>query len=190
MKMYTVYKHTNKSNGKVYIGITSKKPEKRWCGGYNYKGHFRHAIDKYGWDNFDHEILYENLEEMQAKLLEISLIRFYDSTNQNKGYNISTGGESASGYHFSEESKKHMSEIRRGRKLSDQAKKNISDGNKGRHTTTKYNIQRRIPIQCIETQEVFESFNDAAKRLGIDIGSVRQSVNRGWAVKGLHFKKI
>ena len=61
-KRYTVYKHTNKANGKVYIGITRQDPEKRWGeGGCNYAGnkHFSRAINKYGWNNFSHKILEE-----------------------------------------------------------------------------------------------------------------------------------
>ena len=59
--MYTVYQHKNKINGKIYIGITSKDPEKRWGhNGYNYKSssYFYSAIQKYGWDNFEHNILF------------------------------------------------------------------------------------------------------------------------------------
>ena len=90
---YTVYCHTNKINGKKYIGITSQKPEKRWgTNGRNYKGQkFHNAIEKYGWDNFEHELLFNNLTEQSAKDKEIELIRTYNT--QRNGYNISSGGD-------------------------------------------------------------------------------------------------
>ena len=57
-KMYSVYKHTT-PNGKVYIGITGKEPEKRWMKGRGYQNnpHFSHAIKFYGWENIEHEIV-------------------------------------------------------------------------------------------------------------------------------------
>jgi predicted GIY-YIG superfamily endonuclease len=72
--MYTVYQHKNKINGKVYIGITSQKLEQRWGSqGCNYKSspHFYSAIQKYGWDNFEHNILFDLTKE-QACLKEKS----------------------------------------------------------------------------------------------------------------------
>ena len=53
---FCVYKHTC-PNGKVYIGITSKKPEYRWGKngiGYKKQPHFCRAIPKYGWGNIKH----------------------------------------------------------------------------------------------------------------------------------------
>lgn len=42
---YTVYKHTNKINGKVYIGITSQNVKRRWQNGAGYYGtYFYNAI--------------------------------------------------------------------------------------------------------------------------------------------------
>ena len=71
--LYTVYQHKNKINGKVYIGITMQEPEKRWgVNGRNYKSspHFYSAIQKYGWDNFEHNILFTNLTKEEACLKE------------------------------------------------------------------------------------------------------------------------
>ena len=48
---FLVYSHTNKINNKVYIGITSQAPEKRWGkNGRNYAESikFYNAIKKYG----------------------------------------------------------------------------------------------------------------------------------------------
>lgn len=99
MKNYCLYKHTNLINGKVYIGITKQKPNRRWHAGGGYKNnkYFYRSIKKYGWDNFSHEILYENLSFEDANAKEIELIKEYDSTNRNKGYNIHDGGDARKG---------------------------------------------------------------------------------------------
>ena len=91
--MYKVYKHTF-PNGKIYIGITSLSITNRWRNGKGYKTQnlmFK-AIQKYGWDNIKHEILFEGLTKEEAEQKEIELIGLYDSTNREKGYNVENGG--------------------------------------------------------------------------------------------------
>lgn len=98
MNSYFLYKHTNQINGKVYIGITNDI-SRRWRNqGIEYKPHssntsrFWNAIQKYGWNNFKHEILINNLTSQEACKKEIEYIAKYDSTNRLKGYNIASGG--------------------------------------------------------------------------------------------------
>jgi hypothetical protein len=87
--------HVNKTNQKRYIGITSQKPEERWGpNGNKYTAqYFSRAIEKYGWDNFDHFILCEDLTEDEAKQLEITLIEEHNTFNPDFGYNCTRGGE-------------------------------------------------------------------------------------------------
>lgn len=130
-RTYCVYKHTNKVNGKVYIGITSQNPQKRWdCGrGYMKNKHFWDSIQKYGWGNFAHEILFCDLSPEEAFRKERELIAEYDSQNYRKGYNCSSGGEGGAtgcfgekhhmyGKHHTEEARMKMSDALRGKKYS------------------------------------------------------------------------
>ena len=94
--MYIIYCHINKINGKVYVGLTSKEQvEDRWRKdgkGYQSSSHFWKAIQKYGWDNFEHLILETNLTKEQANQKEKYYIELYQSTNPNFGYNLREGG--------------------------------------------------------------------------------------------------
>lgn len=100
MKKYLVYKITNKINGKIYIGVTNDT-NTRWSGnGTQYrdtskegnKRPFWNAIQKYGWDNFEKEILINNLTKEIAYEKEIQMIKEFNSTNKKVGYNLSPGG--------------------------------------------------------------------------------------------------
>ena len=102
-KKYFVYMHINKINNKKYIGITCrKKPEYRWGkNGNSYKGQvFKTAIDKYGWDNFEHIVLFENLCAEEAYNKEQELIHEYKTNQKEYGYNLSIGGEHGSTGHM------------------------------------------------------------------------------------------
>lgn len=127
-KCWTVYVHTNKINGKKYIGITSRKPEVRWeKDGKGYReGKFRYAIQKYGWDNFDHEIIATGLTNDEANKMEIELIDKFNTRDDNYGYNIVIGGGSSIGFTHSEETKKICGLAQKGGK-SVRAKKVICD---------------------------------------------------------------
>lgn len=111
---YTVYKHTSPSS-KVYIGITSQLPEERWKNGKGYKTCvlLNRAIQKYGWENIKHEVLFTGLTKEEAEQKEIELIAFYHSADPDHGYNMELGGASL-GKH-SEETLKKMSENRKGK---------------------------------------------------------------------------
>ena len=107
---YTVYMHTTPSN-KKYIGITKQNPKDRWKNGkgYMHNKYFWNAIQKYGWNNIQHTILFNQLSKEEAKQIEIELIKKYNLTDRNNGYNITKGGDGLNGMIVSEETKIKMS---------------------------------------------------------------------------------
>lgn len=122
---YTVYRHIT-PNGKIYVGITSINPKTRWHNGLGYRNnpHFYRAIQKYGWNNIKHEIMFNNLSKEEASFAERVCISTWDLTNPNRGYNINKGG--ITGDRMSNDTKKKLSDINRGKKLSQETKDKIS----------------------------------------------------------------
>lgn len=94
---YTIYIHRNIINNKAYIGQTRQKLRKRWRNGDGYKRcpHFYHAIQKYGWNNFEHIVWATDLSQEQANHMEKLLIALFDTTNRDFGYNIFDGGKNS-----------------------------------------------------------------------------------------------
>lgn len=123
--MYKVYMHKNKLNGKVYIGITSKDdPNKRWLNGkgYNHSTLFKKAVKKYGWDSFEHIILFDNLNKISACLIEIDLIFYYQKIQMS--YNINLGGEGSES--MSSETKQKISQTLKNHPVSEETRAKIS----------------------------------------------------------------
>lgn len=102
--MFYIYCFTNKITGKRYIGQTNNV-EKRKRGhksvAFNPKANgyqlpFYCAIRKYGWDNFDFEVLEEIDEAFGREYLnerEVYFISFYQTLISQNGYNYTKGGE-------------------------------------------------------------------------------------------------
>ncbi len=159
---FTVYMHKNKINGKRYVGITKyADPNERWKNGRGYyrNKHFFDSILKYGWDNFDHEIVTKCLSREEAEQMEIDLIRKLDLCNKEKGYNINSGGKYFS---HSEESRALMSKNRKGKgrvKRSAETCRKISEHHGGG--------AEKKSVRCVETGETFESIQAAAKSKGL-----------------------
>ena len=116
--LWIVYKHTSPS-GKIYIGITSKTVSER-AGRhgklYDKCPAFWKAIQKYGWENFSHEILAENLSEEEANELEKKYIELFKANDPMVGYNICSGGKGKAGYELSSETRAKMSKAQMGNK--------------------------------------------------------------------------
>jgi len=138
-KIYTLYEHITPNN-KRYIGITSQEPNRRWQNGYGYTDneYFMNAINKYGWDNIQHNILHTELTEKVACNLEKEYIKKYKANNREFGYNIAEGGQVV-----------HNAKKRK--------------GNKNHKSSRVHQIEKNTR----EIINTFESMNIAAKELGI-----------------------
>lgn len=98
-RTWYIYCHTA-PNGKRYFGQTCQKPEYRWNDGNGYKNqtHFKRAIDKYGWENFQHTILCTVSSKENADFLEQWFIKKFRTYERQYGYNLTMGGGGAVGY--------------------------------------------------------------------------------------------
>ncbi len=170
------------------MGITSKQNAKhRWNGGrgYDQNPHFASAIKQYGWNKFDHIILFDGFTEEQAKAMERYLIAFWKTMDPNYGYNMTSGGDGTPGYSPSDETRKKLSEARKKENLSKETLKRRSDSLKGRKFSDehkkKIGLGNSKPIEMLGNNDTvikrFNSARDAEVEMGISHSHISQCCN-------------
>lgn len=154
---FFVYTHTC-PNGKRYVGVTKKTLEERWKNGEGYKKqkHFYAAIQKYGWENIEHK----SFEVESTSLMiywERILIYHHKTIDKKYGYNKTTGGECINGFYLSDETKRKISNTKKGsnpwnkgKHMSEESKMKISESLKGNQRALGHTLSDESKKKMVE----------------------------------------
>lgn len=223
MDKYIIYMHTNKLNGLFYIGQTCQSLEARaGSNGASYKGcdRFYEAIKEYGWNNFEHTVLFSGLSKEQADELEYELItstRCYDPAI---GYNIAWGGSGMT----SERAKALWNNPEYRNRISKANKEKWADEEYHKQRSALYKEQWKDPekrkrrskqaterwaneefhnkarkavleacatrVRCIETGEIFNAIVDACEKYNIHHANLIRSIRKGYRSGGVHWEYV
>lgn len=172
--IFIVYKTTNLTNGKIYVGVhqTESLIDDNYLGSGKY---LRLAIKKYGRKNFKREVLhiYDNPYDMfdkEAEIVDELFVRRQDT------YNCSLGGVGSIAFHnkglpgpmrgkkHSELTKKKMSESHKGYIKSEEHRKHLSESHTGKTVAeeTKEKL-RQHNTGSFATEETKEKMSRAQK---------------------------
>lgn len=113
-----LYEAINAINGKRYIGITQcgiklRKKRHIWTANAGHGSVIGAAIRKYGENSFKFKVLVVCPSFDYAKLIEIATILKFGPE-----YNVTSGGDGASGFRHTEEHKLWMSKRHKGKKFT------------------------------------------------------------------------
>lgn len=163
--MIEIYKATNRLNGKLYIGQTSRKLETRKSAhirnsfntnASDYNCAFHKAIRKHSPENFTWEVLLVCNTVEESNKAEMRLIAEHN-TCHGVGYNSNEGGGSAVGFKHTEETRKKISEaVKRRPPMSNETKERMSKAQKIAH-------QSDSRKKRVFTAEQLEKYSQLAK---------------------------
>jgi group I intron endonuclease len=192
-----VYKLTSPSN-KIYIGITKQSIKKRLNDHVSESKRktrkINNAFKKYPLKDWVVEIIFEHENFEIIKQKEIELIAFYDSVKS--GYNSSIGGEGGNGCIRSEETKRKLSESKKGKKFSAEVYKNMAEKRKGfkqpqsqKDKVTAAKSKTWIVTHPNNTEEVVFNLNKFCREHNLSNGNMmnvvsgRQTQHKGYKVR-------
>ena len=194
---WSVYRHTC-PNGKVYIGMTSKKCEERWQNGHGYRKneHFFSAIKEYGWNSITHEVIATGLSKERAQHCEQLLISAHKSNNPLYGYNISTG-VGKTGLSPTPETRDKIRKKLVGTRRPDEVRARLSASHSGKQLSDEQKMRIRMsckninarPVICLTTGIMYPSATEASRQTGISrsgissccVGTRRTCKKTAWA---------
>ena len=193
--MYTIYKITNRVNGKIYIGYTEKSPEERFAGhlakARRPRSPLQKALKKYGKDSFTIEAIFQHHDkDYVLNDREQYFIETYENiVGKENMYNVAPGGLGGDrsmslqhkeyirtrditgknnpfyGKSHTEETKAYFRSLYKGKK-----RENYTAWNKGKSMPKEfYDKARKNNPQCIRVLWLgneYDSISQAAKATG------------------------
>jgi group I intron endonuclease len=209
-----VYTITNTVNNKIYVGSTTMKAGfpgrfQRHISYLRYKTHkntiLQNAWNKYGEENFKFEVLEECLSEFCLST-EQYWINVLNVCNRKYGYNIRYLAKSNLGLKHSEETKKKLSDVHKGKCKSAIHRKNLSLSKIGKknnfifkhskETKLKLSKMKSKPVIKLDKNnnilETYNSTKEAAKlnnlKSGSDIAKMCNYKSKNKFVSGFKWK--
>lgn len=205
-----IYRITNITNGKSYIGKTGMNFGDRWDShrsllnsGKHDNPHLQRAWNKYGSEQFEFAIVEVVEDTSKLNELEIKYISFYRDAGMS--YNLHDGGDGGYnlGKHLSDETKRKIGEKNRtnmmGRKLSAETRKKMSESQRARYSAWADKDRRahgEKSSRCASgykwSEESKRAFSErqrerpnSAKFTVDDIRSIRERFANGYSQKDL-----
>ena len=179
--MYTIYKVTNKIDGKAYVGFDSNWPSRKSvhiCEATtrkNKKYPLYRAMRKYGVENFEWQILYQSEDRNHTlNVVENQMILEHNTHfKEGHGYNMTYGGEGAFGWKPSEETKRKIGISNSRSTLTEEGRKRKSEFTRknnpmnnpdirAKHKQKMANI-KSTARKVTNGDKVFDSIRDANK---------------------------
>jgi group I intron endonuclease len=147
-----IYQIKNISNEKRYIGSAVNLYERKFVHFSELKnnkhknGRLQNSFNKYGFCNFEFSVLFY-CDKINLLFYEQRTIDFFESYDDEKGYNINKFAGSSLGNKWSEESKLKVSILRKGRKLTEEQKRKMSLSRKGKKFTEDHKKKISIALK-------------------------------------------
>jgi len=177
--MAGVYLHRKKDTEEIfYIGIWLKDKRRPFVKTGRTKW-WNNIVEKH---KLNVEILFDDIDEKQAKQIEEYLIAFYgrmDTTNWGKLINMTDGGDGISGYKHTNKYKKEQSKI---------ASKNMTSEVKARIGREK-SLDLFIYDTTFKLKDVFKSLISAVNENDFSESGIRTAIQNKLAYKGFVFSR-
>ena len=185
-KTYVVYLHRNKINNKCYVGQTCQKPEARWGlngNGYKDQIYFYRAIQKYGWNNFEHIILETNIPQDKINERECYWTGYYHALAP-EGYTLQAGKKDYKVCSVTSSLNRSQSSLKKWE--NEEYREKVSNGRKEMWKNASPECKEKMlanlnrsgtkgkQVQCVETNTIYSSTREAERLTGINHCNISQ----------------
>ncbi|MFA5458634.1 MAG: GIY-YIG nuclease family protein [Synergistaceae bacterium] len=182
-----IYKATNRANGKIYIGKTTRSLKRRLSEHFkSEKGYFPNALRKYGLQGFEFTKIENCKSENSLNEREMYWISFFGCKYPG-GYNLTDGGEGMSGFSPSEATRKKLSNALGGLTRSDDTRKKMSLSRQG----IVFSENHRKNISEANRRRIFSAETRAkmsAAHKGVPMSeSARENISKAAKARVLNF---